>query len=70
MDLEELEVLLEDDAPLFRYVGYYYLYEYHLDNPPELAKVKEAIALLEPDLPKAIVKQFQKGLRELDFEYI
>jgi len=60
----ELRLLTQDDAPLFRYIGYYYLCEYHAGQPEMIASHRTAMKELETEIPRSIVAAIETELRK------
>ena len=65
MDPKELELLTQDAAPVFQYVGYYYLLDYYKRDSSKVASLKEEMAQIEKDLPKSVVSAFHKEIDKL-----
>jgi len=66
MDLDDLTLLTKDESPMFRYIGYYFLYEYHLGNPEKIEEVSANMQVLEPELPNSLVKMMKEGLVKME----
>lgn len=66
-DLEESDLILltKDESSLFRYIGYYFLYEYHLGNQQKLEEVRNEMKLLESEIPTSMVKAMNVELEKL-----
>ncbi|MEM9821230.1 MAG: site-2 protease family protein [Bacteroidota bacterium] len=68
LPLAQLRKITEDELALVQYLGYFYLYEYHLMtrewNELELVKVK--MESLAQKLPKSLIKHFDRELEKLE----
>ncbi|MEM6634019.1 MAG: M50 family metallopeptidase [Bacteroidota bacterium] len=65
MDPEELTLLTRDSAPLFQYIGYYYLIDFYKGNSEKIESLREEMAPIEKDLPKSMVVNFHKEIEKL-----
>ncbi len=65
MDPEELALLTQDPAPIFQYIGYYYLVDYHRSDVEKVTSLKAEMAQLEEDLPKSFVTAIHKEVDKL-----
>lgn len=65
MPEETLNKILQDDSPMFKYLGYYYLYEYHLGNEEKLFEIREEMDKLSSELPKVLVLQLEQEINNM-----
>ena len=66
MEVKTLEKITEDPSPIFRYIGYFYLYEYHLAHEEKRNEIQASMKALEEDLPRFFVQQMQKEIQKLE----
>jgi hypothetical protein len=60
LDRQTIRQISEDDAPMFRYLGFYFLTLFDRDNPEMLQQWRTKMAELEPAIPRSITTQLQK----------
>jgi hypothetical protein len=63
MPESELRLLTHDDAPMFRYIGYHYLCEFHSGHPEMIASHRTAMKEIEPLIPRSIVQAIEAERR-------
>ena len=64
----ELWMITKDEAPIFKYIGYYYLYQYHFDKPEDLEIIKAHINDIEASIPNTVKVIIQNDLDRLEAE--
>ena len=62
----EIRLITEDKSKLLQYIGYFYLYEYHIKDQEKLKPIKEAMERLRPKIPKQIANQLDKELQKIE----
>ncbi|MFK7970389.1 MAG: M50 family metallopeptidase [Bacteroidia bacterium] len=55
MPESELWTITEDESHIFQYTGFYYLRQYHQDNPEKHAEMNARLDEIEPHIPPSIV---------------
>jgi Zn-dependent protease len=65
MKREELELILEDPLPIFRYTGHLYLLGYHANDPEQFEAVRASMKALEPEMPALLVKAVNQEAAKL-----
>lgn len=65
MNEEELQLLIKDESAIFKYIGYYYLIDYHQKNTEMVKKLTTEMGALETKIPKSIVLATKKDLQKI-----
>ena len=66
LDVDKLRLIQQDEAPFFRYIGYFYELAYaHKFDTDKIASIKEAMSALEKDIPNNIPNLFEKELEKM-----
>jgi len=60
LDRQTILRITEDDAPMFRYLGFYFLSLFDRNNPEKLRESQVQMAELEPEIPRSISVQLKK----------
>lgn len=61
---EDLELLTQDASPVFRYTGYYFLYQYHLGDAEKISSLQLKMKELSQELPASMVKMMEQQLEK------
>ncbi|MBI1191986.1 MAG: hypothetical protein GC205_02265 [Bacteroidetes bacterium] len=62
LDRQTIQRITEDEAPMFRYLGYYFLSIFDQDNPEKLQESLALMAAAEPEIPRSIALRLRKEL--------
>jgi hypothetical protein len=65
-DEARILLLTEDEAAILKSTGFYYLYEFHLQNENKRSEILKKMKALEDDLPKAVVMQLKAEIEKLN----
>jgi hypothetical protein len=58
---EKLLKICEDDAPMFRYFGFFLLRAYDQDHPEKRSQWEEQLAALKPEIPPSLAAMMDKA---------
>ena len=66
LDVDKLRLIQQDEAPFFRYIGYFYELAYaHKFDSDKIPSIKEAMSALEKDIPDNVPALFEKELEKM-----
>jgi Peptidase family M50 len=65
MPEEELAKITHDKSPIFRLLGYVYLYEYHLGDEVRTTNIQQEIIKLKQSTPKVVYEAVVQGMVDL-----